>query len=172
MSETSESALDFLLGDGGNGAEGGYSNRPGDRGGETNYGITFPIYAQGIVDGLIPEDTLITTLTPDQARVLYQEYFWNSPGLRLDEIEQFNPDLAIVLFDMAVNSGEGNAIDALQVTLGVSTIGGIGTETMDAIHAYGGDLVYDYIQQREVYYDELVFSENRDRSNLYYSALW
>ena len=105
--------------------EGGYSNNPNDRGGETNYGIsTRFIQANGIKIKNVRDMTL------QQAKEIYQVYFWNP--LRIDG---FKDDMVqLFLFDTAVNCGAGRAIDFLQSSINalahIAVDGKIGPETI------------------------------------------
>jgi lysozyme family protein len=76
------------------GIEAGYSNNPADPGGETKYGITKRQYPQ--ID--------IKNLTLDQAKAIYQRDYWSL--CRCDELPW---DMALVVFDCAVNQGPGTA---------------------------------------------------------------
>lgn len=117
------------------GNEGGYSLDPHDRGnwtggainvGEckgTRYGISAAQYPS--------ED--IANLTPVTAAAIYLRDYWGPTGCDLV------PDgIKFDLFDMAVNSGQGRAVRALQQAAGMSssqTDGVIGAETVAAIRA-------------------------------------
>ena len=76
--------------------EGGYVNDPDDPGGETKYGISKRAYPQ--------ED--IKNLTRERAEFLYKRDYWDP--LDLDKYPQ---DMAIVLFNVAVNMGKERAKD-------------------------------------------------------------
>lgn len=82
-----EEAVKFVLE-----KEGVYSNDKDDKGGETKYGISKRWYPD--FDG-----------TLEGAKAIYKEHYWNA--LDCDHRE---PDLAIVLFDTAVNCGVGRAV--------------------------------------------------------------
>jgi lysozyme family protein len=83
--------------------EGGYSNNPTDPGGETKYGISKRSYPQYV----------IKDLTLDDAKRIYHTDYWS--GERFDEIE--NEDVAIKIFDIAVNAGKSQAIKIVQRAL-------------------------------------------------------
>jgi lysozyme family protein len=70
--------------------EGGYVNHPDDPGGETRYGISKRAYPH----------LNIKTLTKDQAKAIYKRDYWDAAECSLLE-----PALALLYFDMAVNSG-------------------------------------------------------------------
>lgn len=77
------------------GYEGGLSNDANDKGGLTKYGISQASYPK--VD--------IRNLTLDQAKAIYKSDFWDA--CRCGEINDKN--IAMQVFDMAVNHGTGGA---------------------------------------------------------------
>ena len=97
--------------------EGGYSNDPKDPGGETRYGISKRAYP----------DVDILRLTEDEAKAIYKRDYWDK--LRTDEIPE---ELAICLFDAAVNMGRDRAIRLLQRACGVAQDGVMGGNTIAA----------------------------------------
>jgi lysozyme family protein len=104
------------------GHEGGYSDDPGDPGGETHWGITWPVLLQGIGAGIIPPGTTIKTLTREHAKRLYDVFFWRA--INADRlIERGFDGVAFQLFDFAVNSGIPTAIRKLQTACGVADDG-------------------------------------------------
>ena len=88
--------------------EGGYSNNPRDKGGETNFGISKRSYPR--LD--------IKSLTRVEARVIYRRDFWR-PG-RYGSIR--SQAVATKAFDMAVNMGRKRAAKILQSA--VNELGG------------------------------------------------
>ena len=88
--------------------EGGYSNNPRDKGGETNFGISKRSYPR--LD--------IKSLTRAEARVIYRRDFWR-PG-RYGSIR--SQAVATKAFDMAVNMGRKRAAKILQSA--VNELGG------------------------------------------------
>jgi lysozyme family protein len=97
--------------------EGGYSNDPKDPGGETRYGISKRAYP----------DVDILRLTEDEAKAIYRRDYWDT--LRPDELPQ---ELAICVFDCAVNMGRDKAIRLLQRACGVAQDGVMGGNTIAA----------------------------------------
>lgn len=79
--------------------EGGYSNHPGDPGGETKYGISKRAFPN--------ED--IKNLTKQRAYELYKEHYWDK--IHGDELPW---PINMLLFDMAVHSGPARAIKRLR----------------------------------------------------------
>lgn len=130
------------------GAEGGYSDDPGDPGNwtggavgsgqcnGTKYGISAAAYP-----------TLdIEDLTEDAAEALYARDYW--APIQGDALP---PALALVVFDAAVNSGVSAAGMWLQVVLGVATDGVIGPATLASVNGWTGgvgDLCAEVLAQR------------------------
>jgi len=83
------------------GHEGGYSNHPADRGGETNWGITFMTLEIAKRQGWVNQDITIRSLTQNDAKTIYFEMYWKT--LRLNEI--LNGVISAEIFDTAVNMG-------------------------------------------------------------------
>jgi lysozyme family protein len=139
-------ALQFVLK-----AEGGYSNHPNDRGGQTNYGITQSTLNDakklGIIDNTINS---VKDLTLDDAQKIYKEMYW-------DKINgnALPTDLSIALFDTAVNMGDKTSVKMLQGILGVTQDGIIGPQTLAAIQNYNGNLVDDFLNAREARYETI-----------------
>lgn len=100
--------------------EGGYSNVPGDPGGETNWGISKRSYP-----GLD-----IADLTREDAKAIYRKDFWDR-----GRMEEYDPAIAFQAFDIAVNSGIETAVRILQRAAGVADDGHIGPVTVAAIKA-------------------------------------
>lgn len=100
--------------------EGGYVNDPADPGGETKYGISKKAHPK--------ED--IASLTVERAREIYRSDYWNPTAARIYDI---TPRLAAVLFDSAVNQGNGAAAKLLQGVLHVAQDGIIGPATLAAL---------------------------------------
>lgn len=120
-----DEAFDRLMGN-----EGGYVNNPADPGGETNFGITWPILLQAVGLGIVPPNTTIATLQRDQAKAIYRVFFWEKGGM-----DKFDPALAFQVFDFAVNSGIETAIRKLQKAAGVADDGHVGPLTIAAVNA-------------------------------------
>ena len=131
--------------------EGGYSNHPNDRGGQTNYGITQGIFYQAkkleIINNAVNS---VIDLTLEDAEKIYKEMFW----------DKINGDalptaLSIALFDTAVNMGVGTSVMILQNILNVTQDGIIGLQTLSAIENYNGNLVADFLNARELRYETI-----------------
>src|SRR5215831_5610637 len=92
------------------GHEGGYSNNSSDPGGETMYGISKRSYP----------DIVISTLTLDQAKAIYERDYWNKAGCVLCA-----PWLPLVGWEATVNNGVGQAVRCLQAAGGATADGSI-----------------------------------------------
>lgn len=86
-------------------SEGVFSNDQYDAGGKTMYGITDQVATANGYD--------VTKLTKDQAIDIYRKQYWNA--VHGDDIQC--QGIALILFDLAVNSGQGTAIKRLQDSL-------------------------------------------------------
>lgn len=91
------------------GKEGGYSNHPSDRGGETMWGITVAVARSYGYSGNMKSMPLST------AKDIYAKKYWVK--CNLDEIAKMSEGLAIKLFDIAVNMGQARAGLFLQTAL-------------------------------------------------------
>ena len=89
--------------------EGGYGNDPRDRGGATRFGIT---QATARACGYAGD---LRVLPRETAVAIYRTFYWSRPGL--DRVATRAPDLAVTLFDTAVNMGVAVAIGFLQRAL-------------------------------------------------------
>ena len=117
MSNTFDIALQAILSH-----EGGYTNTPGDAGGETYKGIS-RVFHPGwegwfLVDdwksGVIGSNALDSALGP-QVRSFYKGQFWDR--FQGDKVAEISPSVAIELFDTAVNMGVHRAVKFLQTAL-------------------------------------------------------
>lgn len=92
--------------------EGGYANDPDDPGGETNFGISKRAHPG--VD--------IRNLTREKALSIYKRDYWDS--IEGDSISEISDDIAMILFDISVNHGPGDAkaflADSLRDQYGVT----------------------------------------------------
>lgn len=102
------------------GHEGGYVNDPADRGGETKFGISRRAYPQ----------INIAALTLADAKTIYRRDYWD-----LCACAAMPRELALAVFDLAVNAGRYVAVKDLQLALGVDNDGVLGPRTLAAIQA-------------------------------------
>jgi lysozyme family protein len=94
------------------GLEGGYTNDPTDRGGETNLGITKAVFDSAAQRGIISCSD-IKNLTIDQSKAIYKADYWDK--IWLDAVT--HKGIATEMFDTAVNSGTKKAIVIAQMAL-------------------------------------------------------
>ncbi len=79
--------------------EGGYSDHPSDPGGATNMGVTQAVYdAWRLSKGQAKQD--VRLITREEAAAIYKERYWDPLG-----VSNYNPALALIAFDAAVNHG-------------------------------------------------------------------
>lgn len=141
-------ALRFVLA-----REGGYVNDPDDPGGPTNHGVTQKVYDAYRKDHGLPLRT-VRDIAPDEVAHLYDSRYWD-PVLG-DELLALDGNVALQVFDMAVNAGVGRATKLLQRALHVEEDGVLGPATMRALR--GADLVVlrdSYWAEREIFYRSL-----------------
>ena len=141
-----EKSLAFVLA-----SEGGYSNRPNDRGGPTNFGITQATYTTYRSDQNLPAQP-VNSITQAEARDCYQRYFWNVGRCSL-----LPEPLDLVYFDSLVQHGPTMSPKFLQRALGIADDGVIGKETLDALRAAPLDYVIArFLAERRKYYAEII----------------
>lgn len=97
--------------------EGGYSNDPQDRGGETRWGVSKRAFPHINIKDLTKEDAI----------EIYRIYYWDK--IRIGEMP---PEVRLAVFDCAVNQGHIRAVSFLQKSLGVLNDGIVGPDTLAA----------------------------------------
>jgi len=111
--------------------EGGYSNDPDDKGGETNLGITKDLARDWGYEGAMED------LGTDTAKEIYFDVFWDNYDL-----SDFELIIGKEVFEQAVNMGPKQAIKHLQKSYKLLTGNGIvvdgimGSNTKRAINSY------------------------------------
>jgi lysozyme family protein len=131
--------------------EGGFVNRPADRGGPTNFGITRGVLSVWRNRPVSIDD--VRNLTEREAREIYQAKY----------IQPFEfvaePQLRHLLIDSGVNHGVGRAIQWLQQAVGVSADGKVGPVTRAALLRQPPAAVYTRILRRRViFYGQIITS--------------
>ena len=149
--------------------EGGYSNDPSDPGGETNYGITKKVAVAAGYQGDMK------SIPMDAVKQIYKHSYWDA--LYLDNISSVSQDLAKLLFDTAVNTGNGRAAKWLQIALNaenkaaayadIVADGTIGQKTLTALATLDANAVSMVIMmveaQRVVHYTTLASTDPKFR---------
>lgn len=97
-------------------AEGGYSNNPADKGGETMYGITIAVARVNGYQGPMRD------LPLDLARLIYNKRYVIEP--KFDQVAALNINIAMELIDTGVNMGPHRAAEFLQRWLNGFNFGG------------------------------------------------
>ena len=159
-----QEAVAFVLSDR---IEGGYVDHPNDPGGATNFGISTRFLRS------IGDQRNVRSLTREDAIDLYKRYFWDK--VWGDQIA--DQDLALCLFDAAVNQGPGAAVKFLQEALnryeegaGLPVDGVMGPETVAAANAVapdestGDELEFRYILWRLQHYASLANNKPQFRT--------
>lgn len=143
-------ALEFVLA-----REGGKVDDPKDRGGRTAYGITQRTY-DAYRAGKPSRD--VWDIPPLDVLRIYRRSYWDA--VRGDVLAAASPDVALCVFDCAVNSGPGTAIKQLQTALGVEADGAFGPVTETAVVAAAGQgyprLLAKLLAGRDAFYRRLV----------------
>lgn len=115
--------------------EGGFSNDPDDRGGKTNMGITHGTLSRARINGWVPKDVTIKTLTREHAETIYKKGYWEP--IHGDDLPS---PVAEIVFDCAINHGVGGAVrmlqralNAMRHTMPLAVDGVIGPKTLAAV---------------------------------------
>lgn len=131
--------------------EGGYSNDPNDRGGETAWGISKRSHP----------DVDIKSLTREQAIEIYRKEYWEKY-----QFETIPDYFRGYLFDMAINMGFKNAVICLQRSLNIGLTDGyhlkedgvLGEKTKSALTEFSKEwlytfaMIYSLKSERAAYY--------------------
>lgn len=124
------------------GHEGGFTDNPRDRGNWTT-GAIGQGECKGTKFGLsaMTYPTLdIRNLTREDVRPIFRRDFWSRAGC--DRFVTSAPELAYDLFDTAINSGPGRAIQFLQRAAGVTDDGALGPMTVQAVGMIDPDVLH------------------------------
>lgn len=132
--------------------EGGYSNNPNDKGGETKYGITKNLAKMYGYDD-------VSTLTKEQAKEIYYKGFYLKN--KLDKVA--SDKVALSIFDWLVNSGVW-AIKKAQLTLcnlgyKVDIDGIIGRDTLNSLNSVNvNGFLNEYHRIQKLFYEAIVYN--------------
>lgn len=125
--------------------EGGYANLKHDKGGETNWGITWRTAQENGYTGSM------RAMTREQAYQIYYKAFWKRYNC-----DKLPPAVAFQFFDACVNHGFGNAARMLQRALGVLDDGVIGKLTLQAVQNQKDFAICaKFIGERQKFYTRL-----------------
>lgn len=150
MSERFEKCLAIILQ-----FEGGFSDDPVDRGGATNKGIIQSEYNRYRSHKNLDERS-VRYIEDDEVRDIYFNEFWLP-----SRCELMPEPLDLVMFDGAVNHGDGREMKFLQRSLDVAADGVWGPTTnaalQSALNSQGPkSLALELIQQRILFYHQIV----------------
>lgn len=141
--------------------EGGYSNRPNDRGGPTNKGITQRVYDAYRDRHKKPRQSVIAIEDAEVEAIYFQGYWIDGKCDVLTDLGY--PGLAAIHFDSSVNHGHGGpgkafgSAELLQRAAGVREDGVIGPITLAAIaQSPEADIVSRYADARMIYMARIV----------------
>lgn len=134
-------ALDFVLK-----WEGKFSNHPDDPGGATNFGITqrtYDVYRTKLKRTLQSVKKINSLEVVD----IYDDFFWEK--IKGDELPE---NIAMALFDWAVNTGVRRAIRHLQLVLMVKEDGVMGPITIKSAKEMSKNQLKLFLDVRERFY--------------------
>ncbi len=131
--------------------EGRYSNHPADQGGKTRFGITEATASRAGLDFKI--------IKLKDAKVIYKVMYWDKV-----QASKLNPDLAVVVFDQAVNCGVRSASRRLQRAYNVGLQGRerlkvdgvVGPKTIKAVNSEWLFVLHHFIVMTYNFYGDLV----------------
>lgn len=127
--------------------EGGYVNSAIDRGGETNFGITWRTYDDFRASKGLPLRS-VREITREEVEEIYRTRYWDEAGC-----EDLPWPVDVATFDAAVNHGPRQARVLLQRALRVTDDGVIGPKTLAALaKASEFDLFEDLLWTRLAFY--------------------
>lgn len=107
--------------------EGGLSDNPKDPGGRTMKGVTQKTYdAYRSNHGLVSRDVVL--ISDAELADVYRNDYWNKVAG-----DKLPVGLGLAVFDFAVNSGPGRAVEELQALLSITADGILGNQTLNAV---------------------------------------
>lgn len=139
--------------------EGGYCNRPNDKGGPTNMGVTLATFRRWYgADRTIAD---LKAITDCQWCKIMRSYWDNVKG---DQIQ--NQSIAEIFADWHVNAGV-NAIKQVQKLFGIKQDGIVGPITLGYLNSPNSEAIFYRIQdQRIAYYTRLAQADPSQQGNL------
>ncbi len=145
--------------------EGGYVDRPEDRGGPTKFGITLEtLVSWRFPNRVTPED--VRELRIEEAREIYRARYITGPKFHeLSDVRLFG-----LLADSGVNHGPQRAVMWLQAAAGAKVDGSMGSQTLAAVSRYDASTLYKRILcARLRFYAHIVA---KDRSQAIFIEGW
>jgi lysozyme family protein len=152
--------------------EGGFVDRPADRGGPSKFGITQASLAHSL--GRTATALDVEALSPDQARQIYRRDYYHGP-----RIDRLPARIQPLIFDSAVNHGAGRAIAFVQRVCNLAGFGQLevdgvcGPKTIRAVHdaawAMKDWLLAALVEERRNFYRAVV---ERDPSQAVFLERW
>lgn len=134
--------------------EGGYSNRPADRGGPTKFGITQKTLSDWYGKPASIDD--VKNLSEQEAREIYRERYLIQPGFLGIENEAVR-EFAV---DSAVQHGPAQAVKFLQAAAHVFVDGIFGPKTKDAVNRMTPRAMYQRLcAERVRFYGAIVTND-------------
>lgn len=100
-------------------SEGGFTNDPEDRGGPTNFGITYHDLANFRGHSVTVDD--VKNMTVDEAKTIYKTKYWDP--CNLDAITSYKK--ALIIFDQGVLCGTGTAAKRAQSAVNAHLVPGL-----------------------------------------------
>ena len=141
-------------------AEGGYVNRPDDKGGPTNLGVTQAVYREYKHNPLAD----VKNITTEEATDLYKRLYWNP--LLLDQVNSNR--VASLLFNQSVNRGVNAAGKLLQRSLNalgsqLLVDGAVGPKTIAAVNLVADDrmVMRELVKAAQIAYVQIVENDPR-----------
>jgi lysozyme family protein len=128
-----------------------FTNLSDDKGGPTKYGVTQKAY-----DAYLQSKSLasisVANIIMEQVQDIYFSNYW-TPA----KCAQMTQNLAVVVFDTTVNSGQGRAIKTIQQIIGAKVDGIIGQETIQKLANFDQNkLANDFLSSRQAFYKAIV----------------
>lgn len=134
--------------------EGKFSNNPNDKGKATNFGITQKTYDYFRKAKSLPLQN-VSNISTIELEDIYESFYWIPCKCDL-----MPSNIAIIVFDTAIQSGQSKAIKFLQECLKIKIDGIIGSQTINKLKEINEiDILNFYINLRETYYKSIVLKD-------------
>lgn len=140
--------------------EGGWSDKPNDRGGATMSGITIGTYREVYGKSKTKED--LRNITDEEWMYIFRTRYWDP--FKADKIH--NASIATLCVDMAFNSGTINAIKRVQRCLGTTPDGIVGPKTLALLNDPNSAATFQKIAMMRRNYYYALASKPGQRGNL------